>query len=344
MVTALELELNGPVLPRRSGARPQAIHCGPRDRFGLTVVAELTIAMATCSITPGAGGGRPRESDLKFEDGDRATSGPYPLPLVVDGRCPPRLRFAVMGFWRVMARRAVRAATVAAWGCAVAAIGVAPAVARLRPVAAVAGSCTPKYKGLTAKNARLIVYGQYTGIDPYSGGPATTYYACLRPKGRPVAIGQRVASGGEYPPNVEMQDLRIAGTFATDESADGFASAAACTKYDPGAECNTIVKYWVEIANVAARSTLKVPVSGPVSSLALSPAGAAAWVVTTPPSTPSGCPSLALYAIAVHPGGRGSLRGHVVVIDRGQEITSVSFAGSTLRWSNGAQPKTQSIS
>ena len=84
-----------------------------------------------------------------------------------------------------------------------------------------------------------------------------------------------------------MQDLRIAGAFAADEPADGFASAAACTKYDPGAECNTIVRYRVEMANVAARRTLKVPVSGPVSSLALSPAGAAAWVVTTPPASPA---------------------------------------------------------
>ena len=51
----------------------------------------------------------------------------------------------------------------AAWGCAAVAIGVAPAVARLRPVAAVAASCTPKHNGLTAKDARVIVYGQYTG-------------------------------------------------------------------------------------------------------------------------------------------------------------------------------------
>ncbi len=269
---------------------------------------------------------------------------PYLLALVVDSRCPPRLRFVVMGFWRAMARRAVRPALVAAWGCAALAVAVAPAVARLRPVAAAAASCTPKHNGLTAKNARVIVYGEYTGIDAYSGGESTTYYACLRANGRPVAIGQRVASGGEYPPNVEMQDLRIAGAFAADESADGFASAAACTKYDPGAECNTIVRYRVEIADVAARRTLKVPVSGPVSSLALSPAGAAAWVVTTPPASPSSSPSSALYAIAVHPAGHGSLRGHVVVIDRGQEITSVSFAGSTLRWSDGAQPKTQTIS
>ena len=166
----------------------------------------------------------------------------------------------------------------------------------------------------------------------------------LTARGRPVAIGQSAGGGGEYPPNVETHHLRIAGTFVTDESADGFASAAACGKYDPGPECNTIVEYWVEIANVAARRTLKVPVPGPVSSLALSPAGAAAWVVSTPASSPSSSSSAALYAIVVHLAGRGSLRGKLAMIDRGQHITSVSFAGSTLRWSNGAQPKRQKIS
>lgn len=233
---------------------------------------------------------------------------------------------------------------VAAWGCAAAAIGVAPAVAGLRPVVTVAASCTSRHKDVTAKTARVIVYGQYTGIDLDSGAPLTTYYACLRPKGRPVAIGQSAASGGEYPPNLEMQGLRIAGTFVTDEGADGFASAAACSKYDPGPKCNSIVKYWVKIANVAARRTVKVPLSGPVSSLALSPAGPVAWVVSTPASNPASSPSWTLYAIVVHPAGRGLLSGNLAVIDRDQKITSVSFAGSTLRWSNGARPKSQTIS
>jgi hypothetical protein len=233
---------------------------------------------------------------------------------------------------------------VATLGCVAGAIGVAPAVAGPRPAGTTAASCTPKHHGVTAKDARVIVYGQYAGIDPDSGGTLTTYYACLRPSGRPVAIGQTAASGAEYPTNVVTQDLRVAGTFVTDESAAGFASEAACGKYDPGPDCNGIVKYWVEIADVATRRTLKVPVSGPVSSLALSPAGAAAWVVSTPASSPSSSPSATLYAIVLHPAGRGSLRGNVAVIDHGQEITSVSFAGSVLGWSSGGQSKSQRIS
>lgn len=249
-----------------------------------------------------------------------------------------------MGSRRAVTRRAVGSAMVAIWGCAAVAIGVAPAVAGSRSATAAAASCTPKYKGVTSKNARVIVYEQYAGIDPNSGGSLTTYYACLRPKGRPVVIGQSATSGGEYPGNVEIHDVRVAGTFVTDESAAGFASAAGCSKYDPGPQCENIVKYWVEIANVETRRTVKVFVSGPLSSLALSPAGAAAWVVTTPASGSPSSSSSALYAIVVHPAGHGSLSGRVAVIDTGEAITSVSFAGSTLRWSNGGQPKRQTIS
>ena len=249
-----------------------------------------------------------------------------------------------MGSWPVVARGALRGAMGVVGGCAAVAMGVAPALAARRPAARVAGSCTPRHEGVTAKSARVIVYGQDDGIDPDSGGSLTAYYACLRPKGRSVAIGESATSGGEYPPNDEMQRLRIAGTFVADESADGFASAAACGKYDPGPECDSIVKYWVKIADVAARRTMKVPLSGPVSSLGLSPAGAAAWVATTPGSSSSSTSSSTLYAIVVRPAGRGSLSGHVAVIDRGQAISAVSFAGSTLHWSNGGRPKRERLS
>ena len=233
---------------------------------------------------------------------------------------------------------------VAAWGCAAAGIGVAPAVARSPQAVRAVASCSPKHHRVTAETPRVIVYAQPTGVDPYSGGMLTTYYACLRPKGRSVAIGHSATSGGEYPPNVEINDLRIAGTFITDESASGFASAAGCSKYDPGSACQNIVKYWVEIANVATRRTMKVFVPGPVSSLALSRAGAAAWVVSTPASGSSGSSSSTLYAIAVHAAGHRSLSGQSVMVDSGQAISSVSFAGSTLRWSNDGQPKSRTIS
>jgi hypothetical protein len=249
-----------------------------------------------------------------------------------------------MGPWRLVTRRVRRGGMVAACGCAAAAITVAPAVARPGPARTVVASCSPMHHRVTAKTGRVIVYAQPSGIDSYSGGSLTTYYACLRPKGRPVAIGQSATSGGEYPGNVEMQGLRIAGTFVTDESAAGFASAAGCGKYEPGPECANIVKYWVEIADVATRRTMKVFVSGPVSSLVPSPAGGAAWVISTPSSGSSSSPSATLYAIVVHPAGHGSLSGRTAVVDTGQAISSVSFAGSTLRWSNGGQAKSQKIS
>jgi hypothetical protein len=249
-----------------------------------------------------------------------------------------------MGPWQSVARRALRGGMVAAVGCAAAGIGVASAVARPRLVGSAVASCSPKHHRVTAKTSRVIVYAQPSGIDSYSGGSLTTYYACLRPKGRPVAIGQSATSGGEYPPNIEMLSLRIAGTFITDESAAGFASAAACSKFEPTAKCDNIIKYWLEIANVATRRTVKVFVSGPVSSLALSPAGPVAWVASTPASGSSSSSSSTLYPIVVRPASHGSLSGRPAVIDSGQVIGSVSFTGSTVRWSNGGDRKSHRIS
>jgi hypothetical protein len=252
-----------------------------------------------------------------------------------------------MGPWQLVARRALRVGMAVAWVCAATAIGVASAVARPRLVVTAAASCSPRLQGVTAQTGRVIVDAQDDGIDSFSGGSLTAYYACLRPNGRPMWIGESETSGGEYPPNVEMQHLRIAGTFVADESAAGFASAAACSKSEPASQCNNIVKWWVAIADVATRRRVKVFVSGPVSSLALSPAGAAAWVLPTPASGSSSSSSSStstLYAIVVHRAGHDSLSGRRVVVDSGQAISSVSFAGSTLRWSNGGHRKSKTIS
>jgi hypothetical protein len=250
-----------------------------------------------------------------------------------------------MGSWQLAARRALGVAAPAL-GCAAVAIGVAPAVARPRPAAAKAKavtSCAPKHAPVTAKTASVVVYAEDDGTDSDSGGTIITYYACQQPKGKPVAVGQAVGSGGEYPANVEMQDLRIAGTFVTEQSAAGFASLAACGKYEPSSACTGVLKYWVRIADVATRRTVKVFQAGPVSSLTLSTGGAAAWVVTTPASSSSGSASSTLYATVVHPAGHDALSAQPMVIDSGQAITAVSFAGSSLRWSNGGQPKRQTI-
>jgi hypothetical protein len=202
----------------------------------------------------------------------------------------------------------------------------------------------PQHKHVTAKTGRVIVYAQPDGIDSYSGGSLTAYDACLRPNGRAVAVGESETGSGQYPPNVEMESLRIAGTFVADQSGAGFASAAGCIQYEPASKCNNIVKYWVKIADVATRRTVKVFVSGPVSSLAVSPAGAAAWVLPTPAAGSSSPSSSTLYAIVVHPAGHGSLTGRPAVVDSGQAISSVSFAGSTLRWRSGGHRKSKTIS
>jgi len=54
--------------------------------------------------------------------------------------------------------------------------------------------------------------------------------------------------------------------------------------------------------------------------------------------------SSTLYATVVHPAGHDALSAQPIVIDSGQAITAVSFAGSSLRWSNGGHPRRQTIS
>ena len=46
------------------------------------------------------------------------------------------------------------------------------------------------------------MWDKRTGTDPYSGGQLSTLYACLRPAGASVTIGQNAADGAEYVGNV----------------------------------------------------------------------------------------------------------------------------------------------
>jgi hypothetical protein len=246
--------------------------------------------------------------------------------------------------WRLIARRVIGGGLLVAAGWTAVAADAVRAAAHVRVAAVAVASCIPKDGSAVAMTGRVDAYAEQTGIDPDSGGTLTTFYACLRRTGRPVTIGQSAASGGEYPGNVEMEDLRISGVFVADESADGFASLAACGKYDATSGCNGLVKYWVEIADVAKRRAVKVPVPGDVTSLAVSPAGAAAWVVSTPAASSAGSSRAALYAAVVHAGRRGVLSAKAELIDRGQSINSVSFSGSSLRWRNTGNPKNHTIS
>ncbi len=200
-----------------------------------------------------------------------------------------------------------------------------------------AGSCSAHRRHATATTGSVIVYGRPTGVDPDSGGQLTTYYACLRPAGKPVAVGQSATPGGEYPGNESMSQLHIAGGFVADISGRGFADAAACGKYG-ASNCQQSITWWVRAADVRSRRSIAVvqPVARP-RAVAVSVTGVLAWVQATT------APGAILEAIVLHDGGAHRLTGTPRTLDTGAIGPSLRFTGSTLTWTNAGQPRTQTL-
>jgi hypothetical protein len=231
--------------------------------------------------------------------------------------------------------RVLRAAALVACLGAIVALTAAPAAAS-HPHAPRVGSCDAHRPHAVAVTGKVIVYRRASGVDPYSGGSLTTYFACLRPGGTPVAVGQS-ATGSEYPGNEAISGLHIAGTFVADLSGSGFAGAAACGKYG-GSDCQQAITWWVEVADVSARRRIALvqPVAGS-RALAVSSTGAVAWVQATTSS------SWMLEATTLHHGAAGRLAGTPQTLDTGAIGTTLRFIGSTLSWTNAGQAKSQAV-
>src|SRR5581483_3408054 len=153
----------------------------------------------------------------------------------------------------------IRARVLMACLAAVCALGAAPALARSKHHRKRVGACNAHRRHATKTTSKVIVYGKQTGTDEYSGGPLTTYYACLRPAGKSAAVGRNADGGGEYPGNEEMSELNVAGTYVADLSSSGWASAAACSKYEGDDPiCNQQVTWWVETVDARTRRSLQV--------------------------------------------------------------------------------------
>jgi hypothetical protein len=197
--------------------------------------------------------------------------------------------------------------------------------------------CNAHRHHAAAATRQVIVYKKGTGYDNYGGGPLYTYYACLRPAGKPIAVGQVSTGGGEYVGNYGMYELHVAGRFVADLSASGFASQEACYKYDPNSpDCANAVSWWVEAADAKSRRMGRAPVPSSVGPLTVSSAGAVAWIGSTASA------SHALQAIVLHRAGRHGLTANVQTIDTGS-ISGVRFTGLTLHWSNDGQAKSQTL-
>jgi hypothetical protein len=184
--------------------------------------------------------------------------------------------------------------------------------------------------------SQVLVWRKHTGTDPDSGGRLTTLYACRRPAGLSVAIGQHAADGAEYIGNVATSDLTITGTQVSDLFTTGLASEEACYKYDPSnPQCATAASGVAQVFNLVTRRSLHQSLAGAAAAYAFAPTGAIAWEASTSPGT-MGSP-LMLQAVGFDP---SSLKeGPVETLDTGDLAGPLQFTGLTLEWVNAGQPK-----
>ena len=188
----------------------------------------------------------------------------------------------------------------------------------------------------------MLVWDKPAGIDPDSGGQLTTLYACRRPAGVSVRIGQNATDGAEYVGNVATSDLRITGTLVSDVFTSGLASQEACYKSEDAsdAQCATAATETARVFNLTTRRSLRQTLAGAAVAYAFSPAGAIAWEAPTSPGT-TGSP-LMLQAVGFNPSGLK--KGLIETLDTGALGSSLQFAGLTLRWTNAGQSKSVVVS
>ena len=198
------------------------------------------------------------------------------------------------------------------------------------------GQCNSHRSHAVKMSRQVLVWIKHSGTDPESGGRLSTLYACLRPAGRSVAIGQRAAVGVEYPGNVATSDLSITGRQVSDLFTTGLASQAACFKYEPtNPLCATAASQTARVFDLATRRSLHQPLAGAAVGYAFAPTGAIAWEAPTSPGT-VGSP-LMLQAVGFDP---SSLKkGPIETLDTGDLAPSLHFTGLTLEWINAGQPK-----
>jgi hypothetical protein len=198
-----------------------------------------------------------------------------------------------------------------------------------------AGECNSHRSHALKMTRQVLVWSKHSGTDPESGGRLSTLYACLRPAGRSVAIGQRVADFGEYPGNVATSELSITGTLVSDLFTTGLTGQAACFKYDPTDPLCTTASQTARVFDLATRRSLRQPLAGAAVAYAFASTGAIAWEAPTSPGT-VGSP-LMLQAVGFYP---SSLKeGRIETLDTGALGASLQFSGLTLEWINAGQPK-----
>ncbi len=232
---------------------------------------------------------------------------------------------------------------VRALGCvfvsvALAVLCTAPALAKQHKSV----SCNSHRAHTVKRSAKVLVWRRHTGFD-IGGGDLFTLYACLRPAGKSIKVGQTASGGGEFIGNDATSHLTLTGTQVSDLFTTGLASQAECYKDDPtNPECVGAASSVAQVFRLGKHHSLSLSQDLATASIAyaFSTAGAIAWEAPVNPHVSTG--PLMLQAITFAPSSL--TRGTVQTLDTGSLGDSIQFSGLTVSWTNAGQSKSETLS
>lgn len=172
------------------------------------------------------------------------------------------------------------------------------------------------------------------GASSESGDPVEILYACLRPAGRSVAIGENEEDGAEYVGNVETTNLSISGTLVSDVVTTGLADEEACGKYDGTGYAGEVHEV-ARVYNLVTGRSIQQSLASTPTAYAFTSLGAIAWEIPTTET------QTVLQAVSFDPSNMK--KGSVETLDTGALGRSLHFTRLTLAWTNAGKPKSQTI-
>ena len=221
---------------------------------------------------------------------------------------------------------------------ALAALSVAAA-----PALAHAGKrprCTAAGHHLIRATANVVVYDRPANRRDNIGEPERGVYACARPNGRSYLLGYDDVAGredGEYGPDSALVSVKIADRFVVAQFVTGLDVEAMCSKYSgSGAPpCPPPARTLRVVATASGRSTsipFRTDAYG-VAPVAISPAGALAWVDGP------------LYATRLKAAGAYALTNVPTLLDPGPiDPRSLAASGLTVSWVSAGAPHSATVS
>jgi hypothetical protein len=188
--------------------------------------------------------------------------------------------------------------------------------------------CDAHQRGAALVTRFVVVYR--VGFDP------TTYFACWRPSGSGVVLGDQVPSDPTYGSGPSIAHFRAAGAYVAAEGSSGDAGFNECSKYGDSRTCPPPTT-WIRVVEASTRRQVDLSGHDLTAGGVVSGAGALAWLEAS-----SG--SFELWATSLDPRGRRGFATAPSIIDRGAvDPGSLRFVGRTLSWARDGDKHRQVV-